>query len=176
MDNNNLVSIKDLIRNVGFRSEWPAINIKDYSSVYSMQYPVRLYIDDKPSKFYSAPEFDIDWIEKNTELIFKWNQGDAKWFDICNNQIDKCILYGEQLFGPTTVIEQDGRMGGWLVVKNWKKQPDLDQISIDDEFYQWTEKDLDNWIDFENYVIARKKETFYIFVSQIYMDCFEIRR
>jgi hypothetical protein len=176
MDNKNLVSIKDLIINVGFRSEWPAINIKDYSSVYNLQYPVQLYIDYKPSKFYSSPEFNIDWIEKNVELISNWNQGDARWFNVCDYQIDRCILYGEQLFGPTTVIEQDGRMGGWLVVKNWKKQPDLDQIDIDDEFYQWTEQDLDDWIAFEDFVTMRKIETLRIFISEMYIDCFDLSR
>lgn len=137
---------------------WPAINIKNYSSVWGVKYPLSLLNKNN----FTHPDFNAEWIEKNIEA----EEAEYIWEYMAEISIRDCEELAKALFGDQIAVIQDGRMGGWLVVTNWKSMPG------EYEEANWSKRDVNNWNIFSAYVEGVNKNFIFRFLSEIYLTKF----
>jgi hypothetical protein len=142
---------------------WPAINIKNYSSIWSVKYPIRLMGENDID---THPDFNAEWIENNIDA----ERAEYIWEYVAQNAIHQCESLAKTLFGDQAVLIQDGRMGGWLVLTNWRSMPE----EYDEP--KWSNKDIVKWNSFSNYVESMNKNFIYQFLSEMYLTCFDESR
>lgn len=153
-------------RSLGDRIDWPAIKIKNYETIHDITYPFQVS-ENKMTN----PDFNADWIMNNIDRP----QLDFIWECLVGEVIAKCELLAKELFGEEIELVQDGRMGGWLVLMNWKAYP------LDPESYYYDPKDdLDEndyilWNSFTDYVNNENKNFVSKFVTELYLSEFNAK-
>jgi hypothetical protein len=151
-------------RSIDNKIDWPAINIKNYGNIHDIEYPFRVFKNEM-----TDPKFNADWIMNNVET----EQLNFIWECLAYNVIKKCELLAKELFGEQIELVQDGRMGGWLVLTNWKSYP------LDPESYyyhssdDWDESDYSLWNSFVEYVDNQNKKFMKFFVTDVYLNEFK---
>jgi hypothetical protein len=146
------------------RINWPAINIKNYDSIYTVQYPFR-FLDN--SEEMTHPDFNAEWIDSNVPLITLESISEY----VTYHSIYCCESLAKDMFGKNVSLVQDGRMGGWLVLTNWKSLPDRESYYYEPED-EWSEEDQIKWNTFAKYVENMNKNYITRLVTEIYLSQF----
>jgi hypothetical protein len=143
----------------------PAINIKNYSSIWDHPYPFAVYDAENPDCIHvTHQDFNTQWIVNNVsekDMNFLWEM-------LFDRAYDECVDLGKLLFGNHVDINIDGRMGGWLVVDNWKVNPNKESYYYEPED-EWNEQEFFAWCQFEDFVKNYNKNFLTRFLSEIYI-------
>jgi len=146
----------------------PSINIKNYDTIWDQRYPFYVYdLNNLHIAQMTDEKFNAKWIQENVH-----SDNFAEYQNLSSEfTIKTCEVFAKELFGENVELVQDGRMGGWLVLTNWKNFPDRQSYWYEPED-EWSEKDFEKWVKLENFVNDENKHFMTMLLSQIYIDFF----
>lgn len=95
----------------------PAVNVKVYRTFYDVKFPV----DDAPD------DLTLEWIEENVdEERLSW-----VWSFVCEGEFEYYADWAKEIFqGYSISVEQEGRSGGWAVVRGLPDLEDWDAVLL----------------------------------------------